>query len=144
MQCAVSVQFQFLGRNSGRSDFVFGGGNLTPQWKFQFLGRNSGRSDLALFCQFNASTSMFQFLGRNSSRSDPAAPHATRRHDEVSIPRSEFWAFGRLRLIGGARRKSSFNSSVGILVVRTQAEALDPRPLGRFNSSVGILVVRTK
>jgi len=36
--------FQFLGRNSGRSDVDLMS-NPGPVSKFQFLGRNSGRSD---------------------------------------------------------------------------------------------------
>ena len=62
----------------------------------------------------------------------------------VSIPRSEFWSFGLQRRRARAGVWRGFNSSVGILVVRTQqphhascAEAAS------FNSSVGILVVRT-
>jgi len=91
-------------------------------------------------------------------------------YNNVSIPRSEFWSFGPVRnsqaglwtstfqFLGRNSGRSdahaarqfplaiaSFNSSVGILVVRT------PIPLNAwvykwncFNSSVGILVVRTK
>jgi len=86
-------QFQFLGRNSGRSDeaaqFVTG-----FDVEFQFLGRNSGRSDVSYAGRthrprlgFNSSVGIlvvrtymkttgelvfdvFQFLGRNSGRSD--------------------------------------------------------------------------
>ena len=83
----------------------------------------------------------------------------------VSIPRSEFWSFGRVRMHCSPR---GFNSSVGILVVRTtwrtrctsilfQFQFLGrnsgrsdvvktlgaEETLAGFNSSVGILVVRT-
>jgi len=93
-------------------------------WPFQFLGRNSGRSDPASVCQSGCSTTTFQFLGRNSGRSDRAQerPHLIRaqsfnssvgilvvrtrcsqRHgggaSYVSIPRSEFWSFGLVRRI---------------------------------------------
>ena len=63
---------------------------------------------------------LFQFLGRNSGRSDDARKKADQK------------------------RKMGFNSSVGILVVRTYPiDDLVPAA-GSFNSSVGILVVRTK
>jgi len=88
--------------------------------KFQFLGRNSGRSDAQSLSQLstdysrfnssvgilvvrtkehhdsNSSTGRFQFLGRNSGRSDCIIA-------QTSI-----------------KRIGSFNSSVGILVVRTR------------------------
>jgi len=38
----------------------------------------------------------------------------------VSIPRSEFWSFGRAFKAVRWSLVASFNSSVGILVVRTQ------------------------
>ena len=86
-------EFQFLGRNSGRSDKVwlkrrgfnvlvsiprsefwsFGLAKTPPDWcpleEFQFLGRNSGRSDVE---EINSARLRyeFQFLGRNSGRSD--------------------------------------------------------------------------
>jgi len=111
----------------------------------------------------------FQFLGRNSGRSD-AAPHpANLPVVHVSIPRSEFWSFGLVRCLTIAREvrgvsiprsefwsfghdtrtspspvSISFNSSVGILVVRTHAvRVFAPYRRRGFNSSVGILVVRT-
>ena len=87
---------------------------------------------------------------------------------EVSIPRSEFWSFGPRPGIVEFNRGFRFNSSVGILVVRTCktahhrlsirtvsiprsefwsfGHALVPRFTSSqvgFNSSVGILVVRT-
>jgi len=37
----------------------------------------------------------FQFLGRNSGRSDPFPGGAADYTVGVSIPRSEFWSFGR-------------------------------------------------
>ena len=91
-------KFQFLGRNSGRSDknsctgpiLVAGSFNSSVGIlvvrtqttvneggfvEFQFLGRNSGRSD-----RRPHGTSEFQFLGRNSGRSDTSA---TARPPEV-------------------------------------------------------------
>ena len=64
---------------------------------------------------------LFQFLGRNSGRSDTwVSDHET-------------------------REEAGFNSSVGILVVRTSAQPVLASRYGRsFNSSVGILVVRTR
>ncbi len=38
---------------------------------------------------------MFQFLGRNSGRSDLGAALEIDKGGLVSIPRSEFWSFGR-------------------------------------------------
>jgi len=63
---------------------------------------------------------------------------------QVSIPRSEFWSFGHDVLAQGPHDQVGFNSSVGILVVRTGYEDIDAFMRGEgFNSSVGILVVRT-
>ena len=87
---------------------------------FQFLGRNSGRSDL-----------MQQFF-------DPYLLAI------VSIPRSEFWSFGRLRVIVNLRYSWRFqflgrNSGRSDRGWRTDGHCI----VGCFNSSVGILVVRT-
>jgi len=119
--CVSKRRFQFLGRNSGRSDpdELAVARSLRG---FQFLGRNSGRSDTLgnLFVVY--SVIEFQFLGRNSGRSDMSgegqiAPlHKSfnssvgilvvrtrgiiqdwRGNRRVSIPRSEFWSFGRQR-----------------------------------------------
>jgi len=65
---------------------------------FQFLGRNSGRSDKVVIALGVSAVLLFQFLGRNSGRSDD---------DERA------W-------IKGFNQR--FNSSVGILVVRTPEE----------------------
>jgi len=73
--------------------------------RFQFLGRNSGRSDHGL-AAVEVERWMFQFLGRNSGRSD-----------ETTIAQK----------YEGAGR---FNSSVGILVVRT---------IGHLNHNLGHL-----
>jgi len=86
----------------------------------------------------------FQFLGRNSGRSDvkvvPRNPNVKR----VSIPRSEFWSFGPRARTAMRWTDPSFNSSVGILVVRTGGSYKEPEvAVCCFNSSVGILVVRT-
>ena len=65
--------------------------------------------------------------------------------DQVSIPRSEFWSFGRGTPNGVPSISESFNSSVGILVVRTRGGSDSKNILSFcFNSSVGILVVRTR
>jgi len=88
-------EFQFLGRNSGRSDlnlknhtdiglnvsiprsefWSFGppgvGVGTKVGVKFQFLGRNSGRSDQVFPLLKLCFHDQFQFLGRNSGRSDP-------------------------------------------------------------------------
>jgi len=88
-------EFQFLGRNSGRSDatrvayltdahqvsiprsefWSFGLRPATDQRSgmspgFQFLGRNSGRSDPHRRGRHGNRARLFQFLGRNSGRSD--------------------------------------------------------------------------
>jgi len=86
--------FQFLGRNSGRSDVNLVVAVTDSPQVFQFLGRNSGRSDLE-HADRSTYWQSFQFLGRNSGRSDEQSGSQQRR---------------------SARR---FNSSVGILVVRT-------------------------
>ena len=142
--CRPQTQFQFLGRNSGRSDvnlsqrgdnavhvsiprsefWSFGLRDLQlggkPGIKFQFLGRNSGRSDARGRIQPSQSTPRFNSsVGILVVRTIGAK---TRRGaaEPVSIPRSEFWSFGRA-VAGGGRRnhRRCFNSSVGILVVRT-------------------------
>jgi len=91
--CAV-YRFQFLGRNSGRSDND-PASSFANSCMFQFLGRNSGRSDPPAGLSVADLARQFQFLGRNSGRSD-----ASNRP-------------------GSAAGSRSFNSSVGILVVRT-------------------------
>jgi len=62
--------------------------------RFQFLGRNSGRSD-GYFGLLMFVGAMFQFLGRNSGRSDIRIAGQQARPPKVSIPRSEFWSFGQ-------------------------------------------------
>jgi len=151
--------------------------------KFQFLGRNSGRSDATVqpprhpparvsiprseFWSFGltapyTSTSwetMFQFLGRNSGRSDAVGGRLGGGSAHVSIPRSEFWSFGQpseqatrctfwlFQFLGRNSGRSDepeswrlpvgtdgFNSSVGILVVRTTL--IDCRALGGQSVSI--------
>ncbi len=51
--------------------------------------------------------------------SDGITPDIVTVSDAVSIPRSEFCGFGRVWRRSGCRRRTSFNSSVGILWVRT-------------------------
>ena len=78
--------------------------------------------------------SPFQFLGRNSGRSDTETHPASQSDQAVSIPRSEFWSFGqRVGIEEQAKEIIGFNSSVGILVVRTC-----PFPVGFL---VGLLLV---
>jgi len=137
---------------------------------FQFLGRNSGRSDgwyehMGFECEGSFNSSVGILVVRTASKPAWICPSGA-----VSIPRSEFWSFGpRLAIRPGTDAPASFNSSVGILVVRTNGSATDyfelqvvsiPRsefwsfgrdphhratspPAESFNSSVGILVVRT-
>ena len=163
-----TTRFQFLGRNSGRSDAPPPDGWFSYADVFQFLGRNSGRSDLGSFQPLVSASALFQFLGRNSGRSDlgprsskhlvilfqflgrnsgrsdvyAAGPGVTRV--PVSIPRSEFWSFGHAQDLGESAidylvsiPRSEF-WSFGLAPGRPTAEGV-----GRFNSSVGILVVRT-
>ena len=99
----------------------------------------------------------------------PWRHHSNHSERRVSIPRSEFWSFGRAIYRVALRFFASFNSSVGILVVRTCRASLGTladelvsilrsefwsfgpscswagmkTSSARFNSSVGILVVRT-
>jgi len=87
--------FQFLGRNSGRSDSWYPIGSSAKVWKFQFLGRNSGRSDMSDVFLDTEPFNLFQFLGRNSGRSDETDGQILVGDGTVSIPRSEFWSFGR-------------------------------------------------
>jgi len=145
---------------------------IDGQWRvlFQFLGRNSGRSDSHGFCLYSGNTGqVFQFLGRNSGRSD--FEHFWLHHEPeawVSIPRSEFWSFGRRGLYPGVlarhefqflgrnsgrsdtwRRASAVVSPMFQFLGRnsgrsdSKTRGGSPRPRACFNSSVGILVVRT-
>jgi len=189
----LKSRFQFLGRNSGRSDFDYethvrdfearfnsSVGILVVRtrvaWvcnrcfgEFQFLGRNSGRSDEGAKKGGGRHRRTFQFLGRNSGRSDMSKKERILFLASVSIPRSEFWSFGLCPPVGGTPSRERFNSSVGILVVRTYlsrgkfwtipvfqflgrnsgrsdraTEIPSLRSSSGFNSSVGILVVRTR
>ena len=111
--------FQFLGRNSGRSDYERKTYISKTAGRFQFLGRNSGRSDSVLESSCKAFSPAFQFLGRNSGRSDVNYTAIGTSPLSVSIPRSEFWSFGRANHAADRYIRRRFNSSVGILVVRT-------------------------
>ncbi len=160
--------FQFLGRNSGRSDAA-NWERLERNLPFQFLGRNSGRSDNPTSAAILSIARRFQFLGRNSGRSDDPVSYRLDPYKLVSIPRSEFWSFGHTFPLPIIVLFASFNSSVGILVVRTGRTLHNGRRFRRvsiprsefwsfglggatnidcqyvgFNSSVGILVVRTE
>ena len=95
-----------------------------PRSEFWSFGLNSGRARGTSPGCFNSSVGIlvvrtrtslsiaraeFQFLGRNSGRSD--GKRATRRTVEisVSIPRSEFWSFGRFtEVIPGGSRQFQF------------------------------------
>ena len=90
-------QFQFLGRNSGRSDGRTTPGTSTESATFQFLGRNSGRSDVfhrevaaVISSSFNSSVGILVVRTTSFETVYVAL-------DPVSIPRSEFWSFGRRR-----------------------------------------------
>jgi len=173
------TRFQFLGRNSGRSDVGERVAFQTPisgfnssvgilvvrtfTWirclilaalRFQFLGRNSGRSDEPVFkpryrgnTSFNSSVGILvvrtpQYQTRQALASLVSIPRSEfwsfGHHDHapknsvcnVSIPRSEFWSFGQWNKRRLHIAKRGFNSSVGILVVRTAAAfplVADPR-----------------
>jgi len=114
--------FQFLGRNSGRSDPMLVSVTLPFQpkvsiprsefWSFGQARLERGpivvqlvsipRSEFWSFgrprrdrqCRASA---LFQFLGRNSGRSDVRAEAERATAQGVSIPRSEFWSFGQYR-----------------------------------------------
>ena len=139
-------QFQFLDRNSFGSDFHPGhrAVNTTqsfnssigilsvrtntaaprrpPDPTFQFLDRNSFGSDAPTPEDPIQSRPPFQFLDRNSFGSDMPCSGSRRRGLRVSIPRSEFFRFGRWSQERMRWRSRSFNSSIGILSVRTTAE----------------------
>jgi len=129
-------EFWSFGRDPGEYHPV-------PYRLFQFLGRNSGRSDQdmkdAQRVEYLVSiprSEFWSFGPHGAAATSPARP--------VSIPRSEFWSFGRGRCLLSSVRDESFNSSVGILVVRTPPSGIhSTRGHLSFNSSVGILVVRT-
>ena len=111
---------------------------------FQFPARNSGCSDGLGECDHRAVLYGFNsplgiLVVRTARGSSACAARIW-----VSIPRSEFWLFGRQVAVSSHALNSGFNSPLGILVVRTYAFARSPR-LGRrcFNSPLGILVVRT-
>ena len=111
---------------------------------------------------------MFQFLDRNSFGSDSLdASHSPTavcvsipRSEffrfglkliaileevlEVSIPRSEFFRFGRRSGCQYTSRYLRFNSSIGILSVRTSPGRCNRALTASFNSSIGILSVRTR
>jgi len=89
--------FQFLGRNSGRSDCAVVNGAVytarvsIPRSEFWSFGPRGNRA-------LARSARRFQFLGRNSGRSDSKNLYTLHFYAEVSIPRSEFWSFGRAGL----------------------------------------------
>ena len=139
---ANDVRFQFLGRNSGRSDrsedrfWIIQKGVSIPRSEFWSFGRwikyrtglttpvSIPRSEFWSFGQTVApikalAVSKFQFLGRNSGRSDPRRYRRSGYGCTVSIPRSEFWSFGPPMVCCPVTLTACFNSSVGILVVRT-------------------------
>jgi len=89
----VRSAFQFLGRNSGRSDtespLLSAGVILVsiPRSEFWSFGHEFRAVRPALL-------GLFQFLGRNSGRSDALGVILSLVAEMVSIPRSEFWSFG--------------------------------------------------
>jgi len=136
---------------------------------FQFLGRNSGRSDHKEYTVHRHGDGSFNSsVGILVVRTIKGVIMGIRPRG-VSIPRSEFWSFGltnrhrrpqapvKFQFLGRNSGRSdlfkngisiisreSFNSSVGILVVRTMpCRPAVERLVRGFNSSVGILVVRT-
>jgi len=128
-----SRKFQFLGRNSGRSDSTQSRAGTRGWREFQFLGRNSGRSDPRTNATQSARGRAFQFLGRNSGRSDHHSIRVVVVLAPVSIPRSEFWSFGLFYPDAAGLFQGGFNSSVGILVVRTSAWICEVRALRRVS-----------
>jgi len=136
--------FQFLGRNSGRSDVI-----ASPAAVVRATGFNSSVGILVVrtrflhgisyeLCDcFNSSVGIL--VVRTYLSTLPTSVNAT-----VSIPRSEFWSFGRHN--GGTFR--TFAEAFQFLgrnsgrsdTIRAAAPC---NPGQRFNSSVGILVVRT-
>jgi len=136
--------FQFLGRNSGRSDLPARGSTARRR-----MGFNSSVGILVVRTYIAKGNACYNQKSFNSSvgilvvRTQQIETESGKSL-LVSIPRSEFWSFGHTSLTCIARWSACFNSSVGILVVRTIEEGLVARrPEARFNSSVGILVVRT-
>jgi len=137
--------FQFLGRNSGRSDDPLAG--LGTGWNipFQFLGRNSGRSDAGprrggvwSGQSFNSSVGILVVRTENEGLV-PCPMYA------VSIPRSEFWSFGLPCSWASSSDRISFQF-LGRNSGRSDLQNCPPSPINQdsFNSSVGILVVRTR
>ena len=112
---------------------------------FQFLDRNSFGSDYRYRQTPPLALMMFQFLDRNSFGSDPALPFLPNQSVVVSIPRSEFFRFGLDLNVWRQVGKVGFNSSIGILSVRTRIRGHSATwTRSRFNSSIGILSVRTQ
>jgi len=97
----------------------------SKSWAFQFLGRNSGRSDHLkhgahlVGVEVSIPRSEFWSFGLIGVRQTNSSRFV------VSIPRSEFWSFGRLPVVRSGRAAVRFNSSVGILVVRTSSPSHD-------------------
>ena len=105
---------------------------------FQFLGRNSGRSDPTWgYTAINQTTSFNSSVGILVVRTPKAFP-SSRLITLVSIPRSEFWSFGPRNTMTLTAVLGGFNSSVGILVVRT---ALLHRPR---SSALGVSIPRSE
>ncbi|GEM_PF-3899712 len=113
---------------------------------FQFLTRNSVCSDSA---RMRIQASTYSSVSIPHSEFCLFGPRgvfwASCRRAGVSIPHSEFCLFGQLRgkrIVWAA--ETSFNSSLGILSVRTCRRcSVKARWTCCFNSSLGILSVRT-
>jgi len=140
---AIRGLFQFLGRNSGRSDGVERGWGNSPCDSFNSsvgilvvrttLHHRRGTHDVG----FNSSVGIlvvrtavgFYYGDSQASCFNSSVGILVVRTRglgwwgvglaKVSIPRSEFWSFGHGAPWLNARSRCCFNSSVGILVVRT-------------------------
>jgi len=159
--------FQFLGRNSGRSDLKHKRGSWgslrvsIPRSEFWSFGRRLF-AYVSTGHEVSIPRSEFWSFGLNS---EGASREMIRR---VSIPRSEFWSFGLPGIGNGAldcgvsiprsefwsfgphRAASAALPKSYVSIPRSEfwsfgphLQHVDPRRHICFNSSVGILVVRT-
>ena len=81
-----------------------------------------------------AAMGQFQSLGRDSGCSSLGTRDAAAGRSGVSIPRSGFWVFKRLRPPPGERRSPGFNPSVGILGVQACVHCRNAWQTGQFQS----------
>ena len=113
--------FQFLGRNSGRSDRA----PLLRLWLRLLV--SIPRSEFWSFgpaadTSYTAVLYLFQFLGRNSGRSDGRDLTGEDLETLVSIPRSEFWSFGP------ARPGIGKSALLGVSIPRSEFWSFGPEP----------------